>query len=66
MKVQFRIMTAVGFSLLMSGAAFAQNAQDTGRVLDAKQVAEEVAAKKAVEVGNKLCPVSGEKVPPCR
>ena len=46
----------LGFVLLTTGLAFAQQTPP------AAQAATNVAAKKAVEVGNKICPVLGNPV----
>ena len=56
-------MLALGGILMAGSYAFAQDAQDRGQLIDEKQAAADVAAKKAVEVGNKVCPVSGEEIP---
>ena len=55
------LMGLMVIGLLSTGYVFAQ-AEDHGRVIDEKQAAADVVSKKAVEVGNKICPVSGNKV----
>ncbi len=63
MKNKTKILMSLAVAgLLSTGYVFAQG-EDHGQVIDEKQAAADVAAKKAVEVGNKICPVSGNPIP---
>ena len=57
------LILALGVLGLSGGFVFAHEGHDHGKIVDAKQAAAEVTNKKAVEVGNKICPVSGDKMP---
>ncbi len=48
---------------LSGGYVFAHEGHDHGKMVDDKQAVTDVTNKKAVEVGNKICPVSGDKIP---
>jgi YHS domain-containing protein len=62
MKTKTITMLALGGILMIDSCAFAQTRQDHGRVIDEKQAMSDIATKKAVDVGNKICPVSGDQV----
>ncbi len=62
MKNRTITMLVAGSILMLGGYSFAQEA-DHGQVISDKQAMEDVASKKAVEVGNTICPVSKEEIP---
>ncbi len=63
-KKPLAILIAGAFIFSLAIPAFAQEAQSKARDAQVVVITEKTSASKdAVEVGNKICPVSGEKVP---
>ena len=56
------IVLTLGVVFWATGLVFAQTQQDRGRLIDEAQAAADIAAKKAIDVGNKICPVSRDAV----
>ena len=55
-------LLVVGNILIGGSSSFAQTAPMTAQVVDDAQAKADIASKKAVDVGNKTCPVSNELV----
>jgi YHS domain-containing protein len=62
--MKIKIMTTVGICIIIitGSYVFAKAEIDHGQVIDEKQAMIDMTAKKAVDAGNKNCPVSGDAV----
>ena len=57
------LVLALTFLALPAGFVLAQEVQNADKAAEVQVVTENTPPFKAVEVGNKICPVSGEKIP---
>jgi YHS domain-containing protein len=62
MKNKIITLLVVGNILMVGNYGFAQTEPVKAQVIDAAQAQADIASKKAIDVGNKTCPVSNELV----
>ncbi len=62
MKNKIITLLAIGNILMGGSYGFAQSEPVKAQVIGAAQASEDIVSKKAIDVGNKTCPVSNELV----